>query len=254
MVEHFEDNTDQMAQDMLQFEIELDNLEKQARDVNPNPPLQKITDMLERWSREPIHTQDEIQKFANELWVSLDDYEKDMKDSIKGHQIILAMKEYKFLTHLEWIKNKFGFYVDLYEQSFTEVKLKNRREIDQQMMALCDHESRMLNYQKEESEVSKIVYEDIPTFANYGEAHGYIVNMKKTVNSVFIENKNLKMQNNELLAKVQGLEKTKTDNLETIQQWHALFSYYQNLVLNFSKYLEKLEPPKFDAYSSVSPL
>jgi hypothetical protein len=41
--------------------------------------------MLERWSREPIHTQDEIQKFANELWVSLDDYEKDMKDSVKGH-------------------------------------------------------------------------------------------------------------------------------------------------------------------------
>ena len=74
-----------MAQDMLQFELDLDSLEKQARDSNSNPPLQKITDMLERWSREPIHTQDEIQRFANELWVSLDDYEKDMKDSIKGH-------------------------------------------------------------------------------------------------------------------------------------------------------------------------
>jgi hypothetical protein len=45
-----------MAQEMLQFEIELDSLEKQARDTNPNPPLQKISDMLERWSREPIHT------------------------------------------------------------------------------------------------------------------------------------------------------------------------------------------------------
>ena len=126
------------------------------------------------------------------------------------------MKEYKFLTHLEWIKNKFGFYVDLYEQSFTEVKLKNRREMEHQMMSLCDHESRMLGYQKEETEVSKMVYEDIPSFANYGEAHGYIANMKKTINSIFIENKNLKMQNNELVGKVQGLEKTKTENLETI--------------------------------------
>jgi hypothetical protein len=60
----------------------------------------------------------------------------------------------------------------------------------------------MLSYQKEESEVSKMVYEDIPTFANYGEAHSYIGNMKKTVSSIFIENKNIKMQNNELLAKV----------------------------------------------------
>lgn len=125
-----------------------------------------------------------------------------MKDSIKGHQIILAMKEYKFLTHLEWIKNKFGFYVDLYEQSFTEMKLKNRKEMEHQMISLCDHESRMLNYQKEQTEVSKMVYEDIPSFANYGEAHGYIANMKKTVNFIFIENKNLKMQNNELVAKV----------------------------------------------------
>jgi hypothetical protein len=47
-----------------------------------------------------------------------------------------------------------------------------------------------------------MVYEDIPSFANYGEAHGYIANMKKTVNFIFIENKNLKMQNNELVAKV----------------------------------------------------
>lgn len=71
--------------------------------------------MLERWQQEPTHSFDDIQRFANELWVSLADYEKDIKESIHGHQIIMAMKEYKYMNHIEWIKNKFGFYVELYE-------------------------------------------------------------------------------------------------------------------------------------------
>jgi hypothetical protein len=41
--------------------------------------------MLERWSSEPIHTYDEIQKFASELWVSLAEYEKDIKEGVQGH-------------------------------------------------------------------------------------------------------------------------------------------------------------------------
>jgi hypothetical protein len=37
------------------------------------------------------------------------------------------MKEHKFMMHIEWLKNKFGFYLELYEQSFVEVKLKYRK-------------------------------------------------------------------------------------------------------------------------------
>ena len=62
-----------------------------------------------------MHTRDEVERFANELWFSLADYEKDIKEGAKGHEIILAMKEYKYMSHIEWIKNKFGFYVELYE-------------------------------------------------------------------------------------------------------------------------------------------
>jgi len=76
-------------------------------------------------------------------------------------------------------------------------------------MTLCDHESRMLTYQKEESEIAKIVYNDIPTFNNYGEAHVYISGLKKTMNTLYLENKNLKIMNNNLTAKVEELESTK---------------------------------------------
>jgi chromosome segregation ATPase len=127
IVEEIEDNRTEFVQDVVTFEKEYDILEKEARDLNPLPPLTKITDMLERWSREPVHSQEDLKRFANELWVSLDDYEREMRDQVNGHQIILAIKEHKFMTNIEWLKNKFGFYLELYEQSFIEVKLKYRK-------------------------------------------------------------------------------------------------------------------------------
>ncbi len=89
----------------MEFEHEYDNLQREIKE----PPLVKLAEMLDRWSSEPIHTNDEIQKFAHELWVSLAEYEKDIKEGVQGHQMIIAMKEYKYMNHIEWIKNKFGF-------------------------------------------------------------------------------------------------------------------------------------------------
>ena len=111
IVDSMEDTTNELSQDVMAFELEYDSLEKEVKDA----PLVKMTEMLEKWSKESIHTHDEIQKFAQELWVSLEEYEKDIKDGVQGHQMILSMKEYKYMNHIEWIKNKFGFYVELYE-------------------------------------------------------------------------------------------------------------------------------------------
>jgi hypothetical protein len=72
------------------------------------------------------------------------------------------------------------------------------------------------------------------------------------MNTVYIESKNLKIANNDLKGKVEALEKTKAENLESISQWQYLFQYYQSLVMKFSKDLDFLEPPKFDANSDIS--
>ena len=70
------------------------------------------------------------------------------------------MKEYKFQSHVDWIKNKFGFYVDLYEVTCTDLKLKQRRDMERQMMAMSDMESRLYNYQKDEGEIAKMIYDE----------------------------------------------------------------------------------------------
>jgi chromosome segregation ATPase len=56
IVEEIEDNRTEFVQDVVTFEKEYDILEKEARELNSLPPLTKITDMLERWSREPVHS------------------------------------------------------------------------------------------------------------------------------------------------------------------------------------------------------
>jgi hypothetical protein len=147
LADNMDENQTELAMDVRNFEKEVDVLEKNIRDITSGlPPLAKITDMLERWSREPVHTQKDIMKFAHELWVSLDDYEREMRDQVQGHQILLAMKEHQFSTHTSWLKNKFGFYLEVYDQALLELKLRNRREVEQFMMTACEEESRIFNY------------------------------------------------------------------------------------------------------------
>lgn len=41
-------------------------------------------------------TEEDLVKFAGELWMTVSEFEKDLKDSLKGHDILLAMKSYKY--------------------------------------------------------------------------------------------------------------------------------------------------------------
>lgn len=42
--------------------------------------MSKLTDMLEKWDREERHSTEDIFKFATELWMTLAEYEKDLKE------------------------------------------------------------------------------------------------------------------------------------------------------------------------------
>jgi hypothetical protein len=105
------------------------------------------------------------------------------------------MKEHKFMMNVEWLKNKFGFYLELYEQAFVELKIKYRKQIDQLQMSIADEESRIMNYQRDSSELSKQIYGDIPLFDTITQAISYIRDLKNTMNALYRENKNLHIIN-----------------------------------------------------------
>lgn len=109
---------------MDKFTKDVEELETQKETPHP---LQKLQDLLDKWQKEELSTDEDLIKFASELWVTVADFEKDLKDSLKGHEILMAIKEYKYSSHVDWIKNKFGFYIDYYETCMNELKLKQMR-------------------------------------------------------------------------------------------------------------------------------
>lgn len=44
------------------------------------------------------------------------------------------------------------------------MKLRQRKEVEKLQMVLCEHESRLMNYQLDDAEVAKIIYEETPKF------------------------------------------------------------------------------------------
>jgi UDP-N-acetyl-D-mannosaminuronate dehydrogenase len=77
----------------MQFEKDIETLED-AKETNH--PLAKLSELLDRWNQEEVMTNDDLVKFARELWMTVEEFEKDLKESLKGHEIILSMKEHKF--------------------------------------------------------------------------------------------------------------------------------------------------------------
>ncbi len=73
-------------------------------------------------------------------------------------------------------------------------------------MQICDDESRILNYQQEDSTVARIIFEETPDFATMFEANKYIKDLKNLMNALFTENKNLHIINNDLKNEVARLE------------------------------------------------
>ena len=61
IAESIEDNNVEMAQDLMQFEKDIETLD--THKVS-NHPGEKIRDMLEKWADEEIDSHDDIEKFA----------------------------------------------------------------------------------------------------------------------------------------------------------------------------------------------
>lgn len=121
-------------------------------------------------------------------------------------------------------------------------------------MSLCEIESRIMNYQKDESELAKLIYDETPKFRTVGDATAFILELKKSMSAMHIEIKQLKTFNQDLNNQVKTLEDLKTEHLEQILQWQHQFEYYQQLCVKFAKDLNLLEGPKYDANADLSPL
>ena len=72
------------------------------------------------------------------------------------------------------------------------------------------------------------------------------------MNALFTENKNLNIINHDLHKEIERLEGLGQRQTTDVAEWKKLFSFYQNLAIEFAKELQLLVPPKFDPYAPIS--
>jgi hypothetical protein len=121
-------------------------------------PLEKLQAMLEEWEGQEMGTKDDIVDYAHELWKTAEQFEKELKNSMKGHEIEMKKLKFSYSTRIEWIKHKTSTHILALEEALRLTKESNNQKIENMTMRLCEFESRLLNQQVEEPELSHILF------------------------------------------------------------------------------------------------
>mmetsp|Transcript_17002 Transcript_17002/g.26215 ORF Transcript_17002/g.26215 Transcript_17002/m.26215 type:complete len:102 (+) Transcript_17002:1072-1377(+) len=92
----------------------MDRLEKKNRDENlPMIPGLKIHELMEAWNREGNEVADwddtRLQKLSSEFWLSLDDFEKHLRDSERGDHLVLKAIVKKYEARVSRMKQVTSF-------------------------------------------------------------------------------------------------------------------------------------------------
>ncbi|CDW79813.1 UNKNOWN [Stylonychia lemnae] len=190
LVSNFENNTDEMAVDLMEFEKEVEKMDHQKAVDQPGEAMQE---MLEKWDGEEVQNEEEIQKYAGELWVSLEEYEKQLKEEIKGHQLHYNKLETLLNCRIRSYKLKTCFRIDALELALSEYKQNAMKTQEQYQMMLSDAESRLLRLQVDQANIKKLVYGQTSA-KNFTEALVEINELKKALTSVHLDNNTYQQQ------------------------------------------------------------
>lgn len=125
--------------------------------------------MLEDLDNQDISTKDELMDYAHELWKTTSQFEKELKHSLKGHELEMKKLKFSTATRIEWIKHKTSYHITVHEEALRMTKEKYIREIENLEMKLCDLESKLLRQELQKSELDKILSLDVSEITDINE-------------------------------------------------------------------------------------
>ena len=157
-------------------------------------PGDEINRMMEKWGSEHLYEPEEIIEYADCLWISLKEYEKQLRKEEKGFQIIAERKIKKYTNTLERYKNVTSGRIEALESALIQTKLINRRECDRISLHSADIESKLMSLVKTDEHIDKIVKKvDLGySLKNVSEARTIIAELVGCVKSKHSEMYNLK--------------------------------------------------------------
>ena len=108
-------------------------------------PGNAIKHLLAKWADEPIYTQEQMEKYRNELWMSLEDFENFLSEQEFSLQIELKNAKIQYRTRVDGIRAQTSMRIEALESALIETKLRYQRERERADMQLAEMESRLLN-------------------------------------------------------------------------------------------------------------
>ena len=85
MIEAIDVNNTDLRNEVQDTQNALNELENQrVPGTSHIIPGNKIHDLMEAWGKEDVWYDEDIAKWANELWISLQEFEKHLKDEESG--------------------------------------------------------------------------------------------------------------------------------------------------------------------------
>ena len=173
--------------------------------------------MLEEWDNQEITTKDELMDYAHELWKTAHQFEKELQNSMKGHEMQMKKLKFSSTTRIEWIKHKTSNYITVLEEALRMTKEKYQREIENMNMRLAEFESKLLNQQVEEPELTNILTLDPNSINDMDE-------LKKLVHKLQNAGTALKSQNKHYIQTISGHEHKISTLEESVESWTQKFN------------------------------
>ena len=113
--------------------------------------------MLEEWDKQDFWSKEELMVYAHELWKTVEEFENELKHSTTFYDIQIKKLKFANSTRVEWIKNKTNNYMLALEEAILITKDKCSQEIENLNMRLSEFESKMMNQQVKEPELTNIL-------------------------------------------------------------------------------------------------
>lgn len=83
-----------------------------------------MANLIELWSKEEIIDEKSNKEYTEALWLSLQEFEQQLRDEAKGHELAFKFQQKKYQAQVQRLKEVTSFQMDMLETVVAEAKVK----------------------------------------------------------------------------------------------------------------------------------
>lgn len=87
--------------------------------------------MLQAWAEEEVHTEEGLEKFRTDMWLTLKEFEIALAKDTKGIELEMKFMEKRHQAQINHLKNNAAFRIEAMDSAMQEVKLKYQKQLNQ---------------------------------------------------------------------------------------------------------------------------